>query len=115
MLEAFGEPPCQTRMSMTSALPVKVIIPEEGRPYVRFDLSMLKGAPNPNAARLFMNHFLEIESQLVFANAGYNPVVKGVIERTSPDMRPYLATRAMGTTVPPRQNEMLDLANKLYK
>lgn len=117
---ARGEFPIYVPFSLAyyttiKSLPVKVIIPEEGRPYVRFDLSMLKGSPNPNAARVFMNHFLEIESQLVFANAGYNPVVKGVIERTSPDMQPYLATKAMGTTVPPRQNEMLDLANKIYK
>ncbi|MGE0714013.1 MAG: ABC transporter substrate-binding protein [Alphaproteobacteria bacterium] len=97
------------------SLPVKVIVPEEGRPYVRFDLAVLKGAPHPNAARVFMNHFLEIESQLVFANAGYNPVVKGVIERAAPDMQPFLATKALGTTDPPRQNEMLELSKQLYK
>ncbi|HKU94102.1 MAG TPA: extracellular solute-binding protein [Vineibacter sp.] len=97
------------------SLPVKVVIPQEGRLYVRFDLAVLKNAPHPNAARLFMNHFLEIESQLVYANAGYSPVVKDVVERTSEDMRPFLATKAMGTTVPQRQNEMLDLAKQLYK
>ena len=32
-------------------LPVKAIVPAEGRPYVRFDLTMLKNAPHPNAAR----------------------------------------------------------------
>ncbi|WP_178130590.1 ABC transporter substrate-binding protein [Reyranella sp. CPCC 100927] len=96
-------------------LPVKVVIPDEGRLYVRFDLAMLKNAPHPNAARLFMHHFLEVESQLVYANAGYSPVVKGVLERSSPDMRPFLATKAMGTTVPERQTEMLELAKQLYK
>ena len=97
------------------SLPVKLLVPTEGRPFVRFELSMLKNAPHPNAARLFINHFLDIESQLIYANAGSSPVVKGVIERASPDMRPFLATKAMGTTVPQRQNEMLDLAKQFYK
>jgi iron(III) transport system substrate-binding protein len=96
-------------------LPVKAIVPAEGRPYVRFDLTMLKNAPHPNAVRLFMNHYLEPESQLVFANAGYNPVVKGVIEKTSEEIRPLLATKAMGTTIPERQDEMLELAKQIYK
>jgi iron(III) transport system substrate-binding protein len=96
-------------------LPVKAIVPAEGRPYVRFDISMLKNAPHPNASRLFMNHYLEPESQLVFANAGYNPVVKGVVEKTLPEIRELLATKAMGTTDPPRQDEMLALAKEIYK
>jgi iron(III) transport system substrate-binding protein len=73
-------------------LPVKPIVPQEGRPYVRFDLAMLKNAPHSNAARLFMNHYLEPDQQLVFANAGYNPVVAGVVEKTVEEIRPLLAT-----------------------
>lgn len=96
-------------------LPVKPIVPAEGRPYIRFELSMLKNAPRPNAARLFLNHYLEIDSQLVFANAGYNPVVKGVVEKASEDIRPLLATKAMGTTTPQKQDEMLALAKQIYK
>jgi iron(III) transport system substrate-binding protein len=96
-------------------LPIKAIVPAEGRPYVRFDITMLKNAPRPNAARLFMNHYLEPESQLVFANAGYNPVIKGVVEKTMEEIRPLLATKAMGTTDPPRQDEMLALAKEIYK
>jgi iron(III) transport system substrate-binding protein len=96
-------------------LPIKPIVPAEGRPYVRFDLSVLKNAPHPNAARLFMNHYLEVDSQLVFANAGYAPVVKGVVEKTLPEIRPLLATKALGTTVPERQDAMLELAKQIYK
>ncbi len=96
-------------------LPIKPIVPAEGRPYVRFDLSVLKNAPHPNAARLFMNHYLEVDSQLVFANAGYQPVVGGVIEKTLPEIRPLLATKAMGTTIPEKQDEMLALAKQIYK
>jgi iron(III) transport system substrate-binding protein len=96
-------------------LPVKPIVPAEGRPYVRFDISVLRNAPHPNAARVFMNHYLEVDSQLVFANAGYNPVVKGVIEKTIEEIRPLLATKALGTTVPDRQDAMLELAKQIYK
>ncbi len=96
-------------------LPVKPIMPVEGRPYVRFDLAMLKEAPHPNAARLFMNFYLEPEQQIVYANAGYNPVVKGVIEKAIEELRPLLAAKALGTTVPERQDAMLELAKQIFK
>jgi iron(III) transport system substrate-binding protein len=96
-------------------LPVTAVVPAEGRPYVRFDISVLKNAPHPNAARLFMNEYLTPESQLVFANAGYNPVIKGVVEKTIEEIRPLLATKAMGTTIPEKQDEMLALAKQIYK
>jgi len=96
-------------------LPVEFIVPAEGRPFVRFDLSVLRNAPHPNAARLFINHFLEIQSQLIFANAGFTPTIKGVVERAGPDVKTLLATKVMGTTVPERQDEMLALAKAIYK
>lgn len=96
-------------------LPVKPIVPVEGRPYVRFDLAMLKNAPQPNAARLFMNHYLEPEQQIIYANAGYNPVVKGVVEKTMEEIRVLLAAKALGTTVPERQDAMLALAKQIFK
>ncbi len=96
-------------------LPVKPIVPAEGRPYVRFDLAMLKNAPRPNAARLFMNHYLEPEQQIIYANAGYNPVVKGVVEKTMEEIRVLLAAKALGTTVPERQDAMLELAKQIFK
>jgi iron(III) transport system substrate-binding protein len=96
-------------------LPVKPIVPEEGRPYVRFDLSLLKQAPHPNAARVFMNHYLDVQSQIIYANAGYNPVVKDVIEKTIEEIRPLLATKALGTTDPDKQDAMLELAKQIFK
>jgi len=97
------------------SLPIKPIVPAEGRPYVRFDLSTLKNAPHANAARLYMNFYLEPEQQLVYANAGYNPVIKGVVEKVDPELRPLLATKALGTTVPERQDAMLELAKQIFK
>ena len=116
---ARGEYPLYVPFSLQDfnqikSLPVKAIVPKEGRPYILFQLSMLKKAPHPNAARLFMNFYLEVEQQLVFANAGYNPVAKGVVEKVPEDIRPLLATPAMGTTDPSKQNEMLALAKQIY-
>ncbi len=96
-------------------LPVDFVVPAEGRPFVRFDLSVLKNAPHPNAARLFINHFLEVQSQLVFANAGFTPTTKGVVELANDDVKAMLRTKVMGTTVPERQDEMLALAGTIYK
>lgn len=117
---ARGEYPLYIPFSMQDlnnlkGLPVKAIVPAEGRPYVRFDLAVLKNAPRANAARLFMNHYLEPEQQLVYANAGYAPVIGGVVEKTLPEIRTLLATKALGTTVPEHQDAMLALAKQIYK
>ena len=78
--------------------------------------SMLKNAPHPNAARLFMNHYLEPDSQLVFANAGYNPVVKGVVEKTRGGDPPAARDQGDGHhRCPQRQDAMLALAKEIYK
>ena len=53
---------------------MRFVAPEEGCPYVRFDLTMLKGAPHPNAARLLMNFYLSDEAQEIFARGGYTTV-----------------------------------------
>jgi iron(III) transport system substrate-binding protein len=50
-------------------LPVRFIAPEEGCPYVGFDLTLLKNAPHPNAARLLMNFYLSNEAQEIFGAA----------------------------------------------
>lgn len=117
---ARGEYPLYLPFSLQNfnqlkGLPIKPIVPVEGRPYVRFDLTTLKSAPHPNAARLFMNFYLEPGQQLVYANAGYNPVIKDVVEKVDPTLRPLLEAKALGTTVPERQDAMLELAKQIYK
>jgi iron(III) transport system substrate-binding protein len=96
-------------------LPVKLIVPNEGRPYGIFEIALLKGSPRPNAARLLINHLLEFDSQLVLANLGYGPVVKGVVERADNAVREYLVSPALGTMDTATVNETLDLAKQMYK
>jgi len=117
---ARGEYPLYLPFSLQNlnnlkGLPIKPIVPAEGRPFVRFDLAVLKNAQRPNAARLFMNHYLEPDTQLLYANAGYAPVIGGVVEKTLPEIRELLKTPALGTTLPEKQDEMLALAKEIYK
>jgi iron(III) transport system substrate-binding protein len=96
-------------------LPIKVIIPQEGIPYVPFGSSLLKGAPHPNAGRLFMNFLLEPDQQLVFALEGFRPAAKDMGPRIPEDIRPLTQAKGMGTTEPGKTQMYLDLAKEIYK
>lgn len=95
-------------------LPVKVIIPEEGAPYAEMDLAILKNAPHPNAARLFIQHFLEPDSQALYANAWMLPVVNGAVERANADAKPFAGAKLMGMAKLSERPSMMELAKKLY-
>jgi iron(III) transport system substrate-binding protein len=96
-------------------LPIKVIIPQEGVPYVPFGSSLLKGAPHPNAARLFMNFLLEPEQQVAFALDGFRPAARDMGPRIPEDIRPFTQAKGMGTTEPGKTQTYLDLAKEIYK
>jgi iron(III) transport system substrate-binding protein len=96
-------------------LPVKLLLPAEGSPYVTIVSVMLKNAPHPNAARLLMNHFLDMEVQLLYSSGGQVPVINGAVERTNADLRHLAGAKLMGTTTAERQNEMLEMAKQVYK
>jgi iron(III) transport system substrate-binding protein len=117
---ARGEYPLYITMSMPNSLklkglPVKLVSPAEGSPYVRFDLAMMKNAPHPNATRLLMNWFLEEESQLIYARQGFGPTIKGVAEKAPPETKQMMAVKLLGTTDAAKQNDMLSLAKSIYK
>jgi len=95
-------------------LPLKVVIPKEGAPYAEMDLAVLKNAPHPNAARLFIQHFLSQESQLIYANAWMPPVVAGVAERANPDAQPFANAKLIGPAKLSERPSMMALAKKLY-
>jgi len=96
-------------------LPVKVVIPREGAPYAQMELALLKNASHPNAARLFVNHFLDQESQLLYANGWMLPVVKGVAEKANEDAKPFADAKLMGPALLEERPAMMDLAKKLYQ
>jgi iron(III) transport system substrate-binding protein len=96
-------------------LPVKAVVPEEGAPYTLIMGGILRGAPHPNAARVFMNFILEPDTQALYANAWYVPVTKGTIEKlTDPDSKLYASAKLLGTTETNDRQQMMDLATKIY-
>jgi iron(III) transport system substrate-binding protein len=95
-------------------LPVKLVIPKEGAPYAEMDLAVLKNSPHPNAGRLFIQHFLSMEAQLIYANAWMPPVVAGVAERANPDAQPFANAKLIGPAKLSERPSMMALAKKLY-
>ncbi|WP_249151451.1 extracellular solute-binding protein [Bradyrhizobium liaoningense] len=96
-------------------LPIKVVIPEEGAPYAQMEFALLKNAAHPNAARLLINHFLEVDSQLLYANAWMLPVVKDVAERANDDAKMFANAKLMGMATLAERPSMMELARKLYQ
>lgn len=95
-------------------LPVKAVVMSEGVPYVPINFAQLKNAPHPNAARVFINFFLEEESQLQYANAWMTPVIKGLMAKANEDARPYVEPKLLGATTLEERIPMMELAKKIY-
>jgi iron(III) transport system substrate-binding protein len=91
-----------------------VIIPKEGAPTAQMDLAVLKNAPHPNAARLFIDHFLSVESQVIYANAWMVPVVGAAADHANPDAKPFVDARLLGPAKLAERPSMMALAKKLY-
>lgn len=97
-------------------LPIKVVSPSDGCPYTPIRSAMLRGAPHPNAARLFMNHFIDMKSQLAYGNAWVGTVVKGVAEKLStPEARAHAQVKLMGEIEYHNRAEMLNEARAMMK
>ncbi|MGZ5834986.1 MAG: ABC transporter substrate-binding protein [Xanthobacteraceae bacterium] len=95
-------------------LPVKVLVMKEGVPYVPINFARLKNSPHPNAALVFINHFLEIDSQVQYANGWMTTVVKGVADKANPDARPFVEPVLLGKVERAERQPMMDLAKKIY-
>jgi ABC-type Fe3+ transport system substrate-binding protein len=96
-------------------LPVKLMVPEDGSPYVPIANAILRNAPHPNAARVFINHFLDLDAQIAYANAWMVPVVKGAVEGADDDAKAVVGVKLMGATPWEKQQAMMDLAKEIYK
>jgi iron(III) transport system substrate-binding protein len=117
---ARGEYPLYIPDSLTSllelkGLPVKFIAPKEGLPYVGYDLALLKNAPHPNAARLLMEYYLGKTMQQNLARLGLLPTTADALTGVDPAVAQIETTKLLGTTDPERMNEMLSLAQQIYR
>jgi len=117
---ARGEFPLYSPQAFNNAsdlvgLPVRVIVPEDGVPYVLVNAAMLRGAPHPNAARVLINHFLELQSQITLGKGWMGYVGKGVADHLDDEARRLTGAKLLGTTTVENQQPMLDLAQRIYK
>jgi iron(III) transport system substrate-binding protein len=101
--------------SSMRGLPIKAIVPVEGVPYVQFVASMIKNAPHPNAALLFINFLLSDDAQVILANEGLGPAVDGLDAKIPEDLRPLVTAKEMGTSDWRREKELLQLAKDTFK
>ncbi|HHW14098.1 MAG TPA: extracellular solute-binding protein, partial [Firmicutes bacterium] len=53
---------------------VAIVIPKEGTITAPYAISMVKGAPHPNAAKLWLNFILSDEGQKIFAEGFVRPI-----------------------------------------
>jgi iron(III) transport system substrate-binding protein len=96
-------------------LPIKAIVPGEGAPYVPLGASILRDAPHPNAARVYLNFLLSETGQSMLAAEGFKPVIAGFESKAPPDVAPLLAAKLLGTTTPGKLDETTKLATEIYK
>jgi iron(III) transport system substrate-binding protein len=96
-------------------LPVRIVMPAEGAPYVLYATAAMKSSPHPNAARLYIDFSMSEEVQKIFAQDGFGVVRDGVLDKVSSEARAIADVKLMGGSDPARQNEMLDLARSIYK
>jgi iron(III) transport system substrate-binding protein len=117
---ARGEFPLYIPDSLTAApelkgLPVKFIAPKEGLLYIGYDLALLKNAPHPNAARLLMEHYIGKQMQESFAKMGLLPTTTDALSGVDSAVAEIEKSKLLGTTDPERMNEMLALAQQIYR
>lgn len=96
-------------------LPVKPVVPEEGLPYVPFAFGMLRDAPHPHAAKLFIHYSLDEEAQQLFANEGFTPAVVAARAKVPAELKPFVDSKMLGTTTVGKQDEMFRIAKDIYK
>jgi len=109
-------PQLYANMRALEGLPVKFIMPTEGAPYTQGLMVSMQGAPHPNAARLFINHYLSDRVQSMLAENGIRPAVAGLADKlTSETAKTAASVKLLGTSTPDILRDMLAAAAEIYK
>jgi len=96
-------------------LPIKAVMPAEGSAYVGLGGAILKDAPQPNAARVYLNYLLGAKAQAMLAQEGFRPTIEKYAKGAPPEVVPLVSAKLLGTTTPGRMDEMNKLASEIYK
>lgn len=116
---ALGERPVMfdgneynTLMLLDAQAPVAIVYPTEGTPLVAGAAGLMKDAPHPNAARLFINYLFSAEGQQLLVTTGelrsFNPGVK------EPAGRVPLSKIKVFTANPAEQEKAVDEIKQKY-
>ncbi len=96
-------------------LPLRFIFPEEGVPNADTQAVVPKNAPHPNAAHVFINYILDPESQLMYGNAGYMPVVSGIDDRLNEEVKPMLGVKRFPQVDLDDMRQLMEQAKEWYR
>jgi iron(III) transport system substrate-binding protein len=96
-------------------LPLQAITPDEGNPYVTYDVAVFTNAPHPNAARLLANHFLEEESQLVYVLSARTHTIVGLDDKVPKELEPLVNAKLMGAPDPEFNAGSMKIASEILK
>lgn len=116
---ALGEFPLYVGFSFQDwkglkGLPLRVVIPQEGALYSTLNAAIVKGAPHPNAARLFLNFLLEEDAQLTISGLGSATTTGTISPETPADILALLKAPLWGASKPDEQTKMNKLAVEIY-
>lgn len=95
-------------------LPVKAMSASEGDVYIIMALLRVKDAPHPNAARLFMNHFLDSPTQRHLLEAAYGTVTGESDADLSAQLRAINQGKLLGASVPQGLDERRKTLGALF-
>lgn len=102
-------------ISNLKGLPVQAVVLDEGAPYVLYGNVMMRNAPHPNAARLYIDFAMSEEAQLIWARGAHGFVRVGLDDKVPVELRAIANPKLMGTTDPAKQDEGLREAKRLYQ
>jgi len=116
---ALGEFPLYVGFSFQDwkglrGLPLRVVIPKEGALYSTLNAAIVKGAPHPNAARVFLNFLVEQEAQRLIAGLGSVSTTGTESPNAPADVQALLKTKLWGASNPDDQKKMNALAVEIY-
>jgi iron(III) transport system substrate-binding protein len=99
-------------LAKESGAPIEIVYPAEGTPLLVGSAGVMKDAPHPNAARLFISYLFSLEGQQLLVDVGglrsYHPDVK---ER--PGRKPLSEIKLL-TADPVEQEKAVDEIKQKY-
>lgn len=95
-------------------LPVKAMTAKEGDVYIIMTLQRVKNAPRPNAARLFMNHFLDGATQKHLLDTAYGSVTGESGAHLPPDLQAINNGKLLGASEPKGLDERRKAFSALF-